>query len=60
VLGDEPVWLADLIEDEILLALPLVPRHAHLCVPAHREHDAADAVQNPFAALGGLVKPSTH
>lgn len=60
VLGDEPVWLADLIEDEILLALPVVPRHAHLCAPAHREHDTVDAVQNPFAALADLVKPSTH
>lgn len=60
VLDENPVWLADLIEDEILLALPVVPRHEHLCAPSHREYEDADVVENPFAALRGLVKPSTH
>jgi uncharacterized protein len=60
VLGESPVWLADLIEDEILLALPVVPRHAHLCVPFHREYNDTDVVENPFAALRGLVKPAAH
>ena len=60
VLGDESVWLADLIEDEILLALPVVPRHEHLCVPLHREYEDAEVVENPFAALRDWVKPSTH
>ncbi|MEW5837544.1 MAG: YceD family protein [Pseudomonadota bacterium] len=60
LLGDEPVCLADLIEDEILLALPVAPRHEHLCAPLHREYEDAEAVENPFAALRDWVKPSTH
>ena len=60
LLGDDPIRLADLIEDEILLALPVVPRHEHVCVPAHREHEGAEGADNPFAALRGLVKPPTH
>lgn len=60
ILGEDPVRLADLIEDEILLALPVVPMHAHACVPAHREHEGMEKADNPFAALRGLVKPSAH
>lgn len=60
VLGEDPVRLADLIEDEILLALPAVPMHTHPCVPAHREHEGMEKADNPFAALRGLVKPSAH
>lgn len=60
ILGEDPVHLADLIEDEILLALPVVPMHAHPCVPAHREHEGMEKADNPFAALRGLVKPSAH
>jgi len=60
ILGDEPVRLGDLIEDEILLALPVVPRHAHQCVPAHREHEGPEKTDNPFAALRNMVKPFTH
>lgn len=47
----------ELVEDELLLALPLVPRHA-VCpqaLPA-REDVAAPATQRPFAALGALKK----
>ncbi|MEW6764774.1 MAG: YceD family protein [Pseudomonadota bacterium] len=60
VLSDEPVSVADLIEDEILLALPAVPRHAHQCVAEHREHEGMEKTDNPFAALRDMVKPSTH
>ncbi|MEW6467195.1 MAG: YceD family protein [Pseudomonadota bacterium] len=60
VLGEDPVRLVDLIEDEVLLALPVVPMHAHPCVPAHREHEGVEKADNPFAALRGLVKPSAH
>lgn len=46
-----------LIEDELLLALPLVPRHEHcpqpLAVPAE-DTPAEEARPNPFAALRGL------
>jgi uncharacterized protein len=50
--------LADLIEDELLLALPLVPRHAHCPEPLARafveDDSAADPADHPFAALAAL------
>jgi uncharacterized protein len=42
--------VAALVEDEILLALPMVPRHAECEAPGSRD----DAVASPFAALGTL------
>ena len=49
--------LRELIEDELLLALPLVPRHAHCPEPLPRafvEDPAVDPADNPFAALAVL------
>ncbi|RZJ07731.1 MAG: DUF177 domain-containing protein [Rubrivivax sp.] len=51
----------ELIEDELLLALPLVPRHEVCPVPlAHADDepvsDAEDARPNPFAALAALKR----
>ncbi len=49
-----------LIEDELLMALPLVPRHAHCPQPVKMsvgEEELKEAevpVNNPFAALAGL------
>lgn len=53
--------LAELIEDEILLALPLVPRHDVCPVPVKLvavddDFEAAQAKPNPFAVLGKLKK----
>ncbi len=52
--------LRELIEDELLLALPLVPRHAHCPEPlprAYVEDDpAVDPADNPFAALAALKR----
>jgi len=52
--------LADLIEDELLLALPLVPRHEQCPEPLPRafvDDDAAiDPADNPFAALAALKR----
>ena len=62
IVDDERLFLQDFIEDEILLALPVVPRHDS-CQPVRPLHDASpDDVdehedpaqggrQNPFAAL---------
>jgi uncharacterized protein len=51
--------LRELIEDELLLALPLVPRHdacpKPLPVP-HDEADPADAPPHPFSALATLKR----
>ncbi len=45
----------DLVEDEVLLALPIVPRHAACELP---EHDDGRAAASPFAALAKLKR--TH
>jgi uncharacterized protein len=48
--------LRELIEDELFLAMPLVPLHA-VCprpLPAPRNDAAAEERANPFAALAGL------
>lgn len=51
----------ELIEDELLLALPLVPRHEvcpdPLPVPADQVEDAPEERPNPFAALAALKRP---
>lgn len=52
--------LRELVEDELLLALPLVPRH-DLCpeplpVPADDEALAGEERANPFAALAALKR----
>ena len=55
-----PLDLLGLIEDELLLALPLVPRHEHCPVPlpmaasVELEQEAEPA--NPFAALEALKR----
>ncbi|MCO5975800.1 YceD family protein [Ideonella oryzae] len=60
-----PRWLdlAELIEDELLLALPIVPRHevcpAPLPIPAQpAEEESAEARPNPFAVLAQLKSRS--
>ena len=48
----------ELIEDELLLALPLVPRH-DLCpqpLPMEQPDDAVEERPNPFAALAALKR----
>ena len=51
----KPLPLGDIVEDELLLAMPMVPRHA----PGKCQLDAAESAVkareiNPFAALGKL------
>ena len=54
--------LRELVEDEMLLALPLVPRHAACPQPLPRafgdveEVEEAEQKANPFAALAALKK----
>lgn len=50
--------LRELIEDEVLLALPLVPRHAHCPEPLPLVPDdlAAEPEPSPFAALAALKR----
>ena len=50
--------LRELVEDEVLLALPIVPRHEVCPVPlvASASEEAPDDKPNPFAALAA-IKP---
>jgi len=50
--------LADLMEEELLLALPAVPRHAGDCPGVKRseaKEDISQPTQRPFASLGELL-----
>lgn len=47
--------LLDLVEDEVLLALPIAPRHESCAVPVH---DDGRLAASPFAGLSALKK--TH
>jgi len=54
--------LRSLVEDELLLALPLVPRHEACPLPLPRplnDPDDVVAAENPFAALTVLKRGST-
>lgn len=49
--------LPALIEDELILALPIVPRHEVCPEPLPLAVEAEDEAPNPFAALAALRKP---
>jgi uncharacterized protein len=59
--NDEIDWLeanhemnvGELIEDELLLAMPIAPTHAHDCSKLSSQ---SGEKPNPFAALKGLIK----
>ena len=61
LLGSERFDVLGLVEDEALLALPLVPVHPSCSLPGH---DAAalapDAPPHPFAALQALRGPKNR
>ncbi|MEY3975369.1 MAG: hypothetical protein RLZZ33_424 [Pseudomonadota bacterium] len=52
------IALRDLIEEELLLAVPLVPRHEDEsdCTTGSAESEEEEVVQRPFAGLGELLK----
>ena len=52
------IALRDLIEEELLLAVPLVPRHEDEsdCTTGSSEPEEEEVVQRPFAGLGELLK----
>ncbi len=60
---NELLTIGDLVEDELLLSLPAVPRHAHRCgaalePPAGQTPDGP-APDNPFAVLAALKGDDT-
>ncbi len=59
--SDKPMLLADIVEDELILGLPLVAMHSRDACAARTEYSAgADKApekhENPFAALAALKK----
>jgi uncharacterized protein len=51
--------LRELVEDELLLAMPLVPRH-EVCpepLPVRIDDEVQEDAPNPFAALASLKRP---
>lgn len=62
--GSEPVFLQDIIEDELILSLPIVPKHAEgQCPDSPKVAAAGDEKEshsaegrNPFAVLAGLKR----
>jgi uncharacterized protein len=58
VLALEPTLdLRTLVEDELLLACPIIPRHDDCSAPAYRADEAAEAT-SPFSVLAALKPPS--
>lgn len=68
--GTEPLFLRDVVEDELLLSLPVVPRHERGTCPAAsllaaegesgaaEEESEAEERDNPFAVLADLKTDS--
>ena len=56
VAGPE-MQVRDLVEDEVLLAIPLAPRHERCAGP---EAEAAGVEKSPFSVLRGLVGGTRH
>jgi len=62
ILDGGKVLVNELIEDELLLALPDFPRHENVCVeinktlPTEKNNDQIDS-NNPFSILAKLKKP---
>lgn len=56
VVADDPVDVRDLVEDAVLLALPMIPRKPGL-QEARGEASGAEEKTSPFAALASLKRP---
>ena len=57
IVASRQMPVRDLVEDELLLAIPLAPRHERC---AGRELQAARDGQSPFAGLRGLFDGTRH
>ena len=54
----EELSLIDLISDEILLSIPMVPKHNSNCLSSFKEHNNYEQVEeSPFAILKNINKP---
>jgi uncharacterized protein len=57
IVASREMPVRDLVEDEVLLAIPLAPRHERC---AGRDAGAASEENSPFAALRGVVGGTRH
>jgi len=59
VVDDEAMVLSDIIEDELLLTLPVVPRHPEGVCEIAQKYVVVESIQNdrkkPFAGLEDLI-----
>ena len=56
ILADKHLDVLDLLEDEILLSLPIAPKHASGTCQATDRENLQGAVKNPFAVLAELKR----
>ena len=58
ILAQQSQPILDLVEDELILSLPYIPRHEYTCVQYEDQAspDRADKKPSPFAALAALKK----
>ncbi|MGA7594970.1 MAG: YceD family protein [Gallionella sp.] len=56
ILADKHLGVIDLLEDEILLSLPVAPKHALGTCQATDGKNLQGVVKNPFAVLAGLKR----
>ena len=57
IVAGQAMAVRDLVEDEVLLAIPLAPRHERC---AGGQSEAASKERSPFAGLRGLVGGTRH
>jgi uncharacterized protein len=58
LVGSEPAQLKDIVEDELILSLPIVPKHPDARCPGQKvteqEEESQPQRENPFAVLAKL------
>ena len=57
VVADEPPDIRDLVEDAVLLSLPMIPRRPGLEEPRGETSAGQEEKASPFAALASLKRP---
>jgi uncharacterized protein len=58
LLEEETMRLADIVQDELLLAIPLIPQHAQCKRSSAEARKSGGERENPFAALADFKKLS--
>jgi len=65
VTEDQKILLKDLVEDELLLVLPIFPKHEHTCFATHflidknqvpLNNNQNSSIENPFSVLANIKK----